>query len=128
MTIEGFLVRELDITFLDARSITNEAKVALGIEGYPSSDQYQPLQEEALRLFQGRPENEKLAMRKRNWNMEAVKISSGSLSLSHTRDAGNSEDSEASDDFSMASSNRLGRSEHKSMGRRVRGLLSVSRH
>ena len=36
-TVEEFLTRELDIRFIDAREIANEAKIALGITGYPTA-------------------------------------------------------------------------------------------
>ena len=79
-SVESLLSRELDLRFIDARAITAEARVALGIEGYPSMDKGSEIREEAIRIFQNKAENEKEAMRRMNWELEALKSTSNSIS------------------------------------------------
>jgi hypothetical protein len=80
MSVESYLTRELDIRFIDARNIVTEAKVSLGIQGYPSKDQLQELTLESMRLFESRPEAQKISMRRMSSDLESVKIPAGSLS------------------------------------------------
>jgi hypothetical protein len=53
MSVESYLTRELDIRFIDARSIVNEAKVGLGIVGYPLKEQDKLLKQEAIKIYGG---------------------------------------------------------------------------
>ena len=51
-TVESILTRKLGITFLlDARTLANEAKLALRLEGYPTEAQKLVLVQESERLF-----------------------------------------------------------------------------
>jgi len=83
MTVESFLTRELDIRFIDARRIAAEARVSLGIHGYPSKDELRALRREAMRLFEERPENVKMALRELNNELEELK----SCGSNHSRDS-----------------------------------------
>ena len=85
MTIESFLTRELDIRFIDARSIATEAKINLGIHGYPTKDQQEAIQEEACRIFNSQPHDAQYAMRQLSADLQAAKFSSCGMS-----DAGSS--------------------------------------
>lgn len=51
MTVESVLTRQLGITFIDARSISTQAKLNLGIHGYPTPEQKSALINEASRIF-----------------------------------------------------------------------------
>ena len=57
MSVESTLTRELDIRFIDARVLTTEAKLNLGIEGYPSLEQTSELIAEATRIFEERDDS-----------------------------------------------------------------------
>ena len=75
------LTRELEIRFIDARSIATEAKLNLGIDGYPSEDQLHMIQEEAIRIFaQEKTERERMNMRILNTRLNSIKSSSSSSS------------------------------------------------
>ena len=83
MSIESMLTRELEIRFIDARSIATEAKLNLGIDGYPSEDQLRTIQEEAIRIFaQEKTERERMGMRILNTRLNSIKSSSSSSSSS----------------------------------------------
>ena len=106
-TVEGILTRELEIRFIDARALCNEAKLGLGIVGYPSPEQQVLLVEEAKMIFRARPEETQNAMITLKSNLDAVKIPNGSMS-SRTRAPslcdGTEEDSEfLSADMSISS-------------------------
>ena len=47
--VESFLKRELNIRFIDARSLATEDKNNLNITGYPSAEQKELLKVEAMR-------------------------------------------------------------------------------
>jgi hypothetical protein len=104
MTVESLLTRELEIRFIDARSIVTEAKVSLGIHGYPSKDQESKVREEAIKIFRQRPEETQTTMRRLSTDLEAIKISADSLS-SRTCDS----DSSESEDLSSYASAARGR-------------------
>ena len=78
MSVESIITRELDIRFIDARSLTTEAKLNLGIEGYVANDeQRDALVAEATRIFQEeRPTGQKAAMKVLNSRLNAIKSSS----------------------------------------------------
>jgi hypothetical protein len=77
MTVESILTRELDIRFIDARKIVTEAKISLGMHGYPSKDQESELREEAIKIFQQRPEEAQTTMRRLSADLDAIKIPAG---------------------------------------------------
>ena len=86
-TVEGVLTRELEIRFIDARALCNEAKLGLGFVGYPSPEQEVLLVEEAKMLFQARPEETQRAMITLKSNLVTVKfLSKGSLSCDGTEE------------------------------------------
>ena len=83
MSIESMLTRELEIRFIDARCIATEAKLNLGIDGYPSEDQLHQIQTEAIRIFvQEKTERERMGMRILNTRLNSIKSSSSSSSSS----------------------------------------------
>ena len=103
MSIEQLLTRELDIRFIDARELVNEAKLSLGIVGYPSKEQLQRLQEQSVSLFDRLPENQKSAMRRRNGELTAIKsqsLSSSSRTRSSSISTTERDESSSSDDVS----------------------------
>lgn len=73
MSIEASLTRDLHIRFIDARAITNEARIRCGIEGYPTREQQGIIQAEAIKIFQEKPEMEKESLRRMNSNLEIIK-------------------------------------------------------
>ena len=97
MTVEMFLTRKLDIRFIDARSITNEAKVNLGIHGYPTKEQELQIKKEACRIFCERPETSKDTMRHLRASLDAIRAPS-------TLSGCCSSSSESSDTCTVASS------------------------
>eukprot|EP00934_Nitzschia_sp_Nitz4_P001130 Nitzschia sp. Nitz4//scaffold137_size62074//35538//35897//NITZ4_006419-RA/size62074-processed-gene-0.91-mRNA-1//-1//CDS//3329535712//1130//frame0 len=93
-TVESFLTRELDVRFIDARHITSEAKLSLGIHGYPTQEQMEFIKEEAVRIFNSLPASDQYALRKLNYDLETSKSPASSIvggsseyssSSSHTR-------------------------------------------
>eukprot|EP00339_Tiarina_fusa_P029080 CAMPEP_0117046368 /NCGR_PEP_ID=MMETSP0472-20121206/32059_1 /TAXON_ID=693140 ORGANISM="Tiarina fusus, Strain LIS" /NCGR_SAMPLE_ID=MMETSP0472 /ASSEMBLY_ACC=CAM_ASM_000603 /LENGTH=124 /DNA_ID=CAMNT_0004758689 /DNA_START=84 /DNA_END=458 /DNA_ORIENTATION=- len=73
-SIESDLVRQLDIRFIDARTIVNEAKVNLGFHGYVADNgDVHKIHEEARRIFMDRPLGARQTMRRLSSNLEAVK-------------------------------------------------------
>jgi hypothetical protein len=103
MSIEGSLTRTLDIRFIDARFIVNEAKVNMGIAGYPTEEQALKVQNEAIKIFKGQSDEVKRTMRRLKGDLEEVK-SSGSLNFKDMDSSENSRisrsDSNASDELS----------------------------
>ena len=71
--VESFLKRELNIRFIDARTLATEAKNNLGISGYPSADQKESLKAEACRIFKEKSEEEKVQWRFRNVELNVSK-------------------------------------------------------
>ena len=97
MPIEATLTRTLDIRFIDARAIANEAKLNLGISGYPSQQEEAMLVDEAIRIFDQSPTAMKSSMRRLRDHLDACKSSSDLFSRSNMD---NDESySESSDDF-----------------------------
>lgn len=72
-SIEGYLTRQHDIRFIDAREIANEAKISLGISGYPTKEECVLVRLQASRIFARRPESEKAAMQRMNSDLVAAK-------------------------------------------------------
>ncbi len=77
MSVESYLTRELDIRFIDARSIVNEAKVSLGIVGYPLEEQEKLLMDEAIKIYGGHNVDVQTHMRRLKGDLNAVKIPAG---------------------------------------------------
>jgi len=81
MTVESLLTRELSIRFIDARKFATEAKLNLGVEGYPSKEQEDLVFAEAINIFRQRPEEVKTALRCLRSELDMVKspfLASGS--------------------------------------------------
>lgn len=72
MPVEAHLTRQLDIRFIDARTLCTEAKVSLGVEGYPTEDQEGMLIQEAVQIFERRPNEAKTTMRRLKSSLDAV--------------------------------------------------------
>ena len=77
MSIEATLTRKYGITFIDARSVANEARLALDIQGYPSDDQRDLILREACRVFRrkSRPEVAAMLIRRESLD-ESIRSSS----------------------------------------------------
>jgi hypothetical protein len=80
MSVEAYLTRELDIRFIDARSMVNEAKISLGIQGYPTLKENMQVQREAIKIFEEHSVSAKRRMRRRKVDLERVKSAGGSSS------------------------------------------------
>lgn len=84
MSIEGILTRELDIRFIDARELVNEAKMALGITGYPTQEMKETLRNEAIQIFKRRSQKTQERMRHLNTALIAAKSAHSNHSSSHS--------------------------------------------
>ena len=71
MTIETMLSNKLGITYIDARSICVEAKLSLGVTGYPTQEQKELLLEEGVRLYEERPLRVREAMKSNRQSLDA---------------------------------------------------------
>ena len=112
MSIEQVLTRELDIRFIDARELVNEARLSLGIVGYPSKDELERLQEQSVLLFDRLPDDQKNAMRRRNCEFAAIKsqsLSSASRTRSSSISTTERDESSSSDDVSCHGRNLTSR-------------------
>ena len=119
-SVEAFLTRELEIRFIDARELANEAKVSLGMEGYPSKDQKRKIKIKAIHLFRCRPEEEQMNMRRLSETLDSIKaetMSYGGDSSSFMLDGNESDDMDSFDRNSTTSSGKRKLSWFK-MGRR----------
>eukprot|EP00339_Tiarina_fusa_P027815 CAMPEP_0117061620 /NCGR_PEP_ID=MMETSP0472-20121206/42898_1 /TAXON_ID=693140 ORGANISM="Tiarina fusus, Strain LIS" /NCGR_SAMPLE_ID=MMETSP0472 /ASSEMBLY_ACC=CAM_ASM_000603 /LENGTH=145 /DNA_ID=CAMNT_0004780367 /DNA_START=125 /DNA_END=560 /DNA_ORIENTATION=+ len=75
MTVEHSITRELNIRFIDARSIATQARINLGYYGYPNKDEEQIIREEACRIFQSDfSEDDRYAMSQSRTDLEAAKM------------------------------------------------------
>eukprot|EP00934_Nitzschia_sp_Nitz4_P008940 Nitzschia sp. Nitz4//scaffold130_size63480//31325//31717//NITZ4_006249-RA/size63480-processed-gene-0.17-mRNA-1//1//CDS//3329535189//8930//frame0 len=107
MTIESTLSRELDIRFIDAKRLVNEAKVSLNMCGYVEKEHWHMIQAEASRLFSQQTVSDQSFMHKAHWELESIKATEGSYSLSEWQDAGSvSGDISKSSDHSSTSTTR----------------------
>jgi hypothetical protein len=79
-SIESMLTRQLDLRFIDARTLATEARIALGIEGYPSKDDIHTIVNEAVKIFQQKSLEEQRSMQELHWNLEAIKCPNGAMS------------------------------------------------
>ena len=94
--MEGHLSRQLDIRFIDARELVNEAKLALGITGYTSKDQEPMVMQHVLSMFESLSTAEQEKMHQMNDTLTTIKSihsqssrvmkSTGSSSEDHTTD------------------------------------------
>jgi hypothetical protein len=74
MTIaEAQITRELGIRFIDARSLTVEARLQEGIVGYPTEEQKAKLIQTAIKLFNKKSEAMQNAMKTLNDDLESLK-------------------------------------------------------
>ena len=97
MNVEAVLTRTFDITFIDARTIANEAKMNLGIQGYPSKRQQKLLVNEAINIFERYPDEVRNNMQIQKASLDSMKINTGALSYaSSVSDMDNTEGSGAS--------------------------------
>jgi hypothetical protein len=104
MTVEAVLTRELEIRFIDARALCNEAKLGLGVVGYPGPEEEVLLVEEAKKIFRARPEETKCAMMTLKSSLDGVKITKGSMSSRRSPSCDGTEDSEfLSSDLTISS-------------------------
>ena len=81
MTVESRLTRALNITFIDARTLATEAKLKLGLLGYPGKAQESQIVEEATRMFQERPDLFRSMCRKQKQDLDFVKMMNDSSDL-----------------------------------------------
>jgi hypothetical protein len=116
MTVEHELTRELDIRFIDARSIVNEAKLILSIHGYTTKEEDVNIRQVALHIFDQCPESSKRTMRSLSADLEAAKFSGGSVCSSKEFSDADSCDSLALSD-EMSSSTGAFREKVRSMFR-----------
>lgn len=75
MNVEAEITRKLGITFIDARVLASEAKIAEGVEGYATREQVPFLIEKAVDIFYAKTEVEQMEMKQRNEDLESMKSS-----------------------------------------------------
>jgi hypothetical protein len=102
MPVEAYLTRQLSIRFIDARTLCTEARVSLGVEGYPTDDQEVMLIQEAIKIFARRPNETKTAMRSLKSNLDAVTSPAGSTSSFNSCESSDSEDASLSNAGALA--------------------------
>ena len=83
-SVEAVLKRDLEIQFLDARAIVTEAKLNLGIQGYPSAGQNELIYEECMKVFYNKPVSDQRMMRAHKSDMDIAKASISSSTHSHS--------------------------------------------
>ena len=101
MPVETILTRTLGIRFMDARRFANEAKLNLGIEGYPTASQEELLVKEAIRMYESSTIQTKQSLKKAKDEFDAIKISrNGANDSFHScqSDSGSSNDSVVQDE------------------------------
>jgi len=113
-SIESILTRELDLRFIDARTIATEARIALGIEGYPSKEHITMIRDEAVRIFESKSSEDQKAMQRMHHEFEAIKIPGGSLAGS---DTGSDNQSVTSDASRVTGSYKSGHRRRRLFGR-----------
>jgi hypothetical protein len=72
-TVEKYLSNRFGLTFLDARRITNEAKISLQIEGYPNPEQVEDIRNAAVQIFRLQPSDVQDTMMLSRRNLDTVK-------------------------------------------------------
>lgn len=85
LSLESILTRELDLRFIDARTIATEARLSLGIQGYPTQDQISDIRDEAIRIYRSKPMQEQRTLQEMNMELETIKTPAmRSLSVAST--------------------------------------------
>ena len=106
--VESSVSRELEIRFIDAKAIVTDAKLNLGIEGYPSERQARYLQTEAIRIFvEEKSETERLHMRLLHDKLNQVKSSIIDNDLSSDEYSSRTSYSSSTSSISRSSNNML---------------------
>ena len=72
-TIESTLIRDLGICFIDARRLSTEAKLKLGVKGYPSVEMKLKCVELAIEIFNAKSSQERDAMRQMKVGLDSAK-------------------------------------------------------
>jgi hypothetical protein len=81
MNIEATLTRKLNIRFIDARIIANEAKLKLGVDGYPcTKSQEEALIAEAMYIFDEQPKKVRDSLVVLKSDLDSLKLPIDSLS------------------------------------------------
>ena len=102
MTIEATLTREVGITFIDARKFVTQAKLEMGIKGYPNKDQQDELIEIAKKAFHSQPEEAQKAMQVKRAGLESAKVlTSSHHSINFSNHTASTDPADVSDDFSV---------------------------
>ena len=104
--VESLLTRELDLRFIDARALATEARISLGVEGYPSRDQFDDLRREANRIFEAKPIGEQRALQKLNMDFEAIKFPAGSVASASSSVDGSGDSMEEASQTGLQGANR----------------------
>lgn len=103
MSVESILTRELAVRFIDARNIVTEAKVNLGIMGYPTQQEQEEIRAESLRLFHEKSHESRAAMVQLNAKFESIKHATGPRRSTYE------DEDEDQDDMSLPSNLRRSR-------------------
>ena len=72
-TIESTLIRDLGICFIDARRLSTEAKLKLGVKGYPSVETKLKCVELAIEIFNAKSSQERNALRQMKVGLDSAK-------------------------------------------------------
>ena len=107
MSVEAILTRDLDIRFIDARAIMNEAKISLGIIGYYDKADEEKLVQTAKKIFDEQSDDVREAMQRLKAQLDSIKSAKlGQTRSSHSLHGSDDSSSSAlncSDDLSLAS-------------------------
>ena len=106
MSVESTLVKALDIRFIDARLIATEAKLNMGIDGYPKEDQVQDIIKESMRIYELRPTEDRIAMKTLHNKLNRIKSMSSHSSNSDDGSSSGDEPCCKSAEFSVGSSSK----------------------
>mmetsp|Transcript_45763 Transcript_45763/g.132016 ORF Transcript_45763/g.132016 Transcript_45763/m.132016 type:complete len:121 (-) Transcript_45763:82-444(-) len=83
MALVTLLSKALGIRFIDARNIANEAKVSMGITGYPSEAEEVLLYQISVKAFRSLPQDQQMAMQEANLALaRSIKSMDSQLSTS----------------------------------------------
>ena len=75
MSVESQIARSLDIRIVEARTFAKEARNKLGIAGQLNKKQSKKVLQEAVKIFERRPESVKIAMRRLRYGSETMDVS-----------------------------------------------------
>ena len=73
------ITRKLQLTYIDARSLINEARITLGIIGYLNDDQRALVEEEAIKIFHSKPRQERQRLQKTKSDFDEFKTARKAL-------------------------------------------------